>query len=567
MDTSTPETPANPEEVKAVENLLQQVVKTVKTLKLYRLTNPITQRFLKGLHDQFADHLNEHGLLTLQVQQYELLYDGHVAYREANRRESLALKFFLDGIAELTFHEGLEEEELTRFLEFLVREYEPDNADDDLVTLLWGAHFSHIGFRVAEAYLEEPPPITLSSLARSQPNLKRVVQAEAESAPSAADLPQRYGQESGLELFQISGEELSKLKAEVEIEGRSYTTARLVEMLTAILEIERDDDAFREPMEIMDRVLATLMQNGDWADAARILGAFRGLERKADLSEAQRRRLAESIDQAGSGDRMKVIGGILEKGGEKAAEDLPSVLTLLNRNALLPLCELLGRLESTAPRMVISEVLVGLGKEASEVLASKLTDERWTLVRDLVSVLGRIADPRVIDGFRRLVRHARVEVRKEVIHAARHMNEPRARDLLAFFLKDADEGVRVSAAKALAQASHQAARQPLLELIQSKECKEKSLYEKTWLFEALGRIGGEEAIPALEGILKKRSGFLLRDAKQSEMGICAALALRRIGSRRAIAVLEEGSTLGDKAIRGACATALEEMREEKGEGR
>ncbi len=545
-------------ETKSVETLLLQLVKTVKTLTLYPLSNPMRQNSLSDLSAQFVGHLHQFGLLTLQVQQYELLHDGRVVHHNANHQESLPLKLFLDGIAELVFHEGLEQAELARFLEILVRDLDPGTADDDRVTLLWEADFAHIGFTIAEDYAGAQPPLPVSRLARSQPDLKRVVQEEVERGPG--DLSEKFGHDASLEIFQLSSDEVTRVKAEMEVEGRSYTTARLIEILAAILRIEKDYDRFRETMAIMDRLLVGLTMSGDWLHSATLLEVFRGLEAKADLPAAHRKRLGETIDQAGSPDRIQAMEGILKQGGAKAGERLLPMLTLLNSNALLPLCELLGRLESRRLRMIIVDALEGLGEQHGEILASKLTDARWYLVRNMVLVLGRIGDPAIVDRFRRLVHHPRVQVRKEVVRAIQQMNHPNAADLLLSFLKDPDGGIRMAAVRALGQARYHPAREPLLQMIQSRECRGKNLAEKASLFDALGRIGGEVVIPILEKILRRRSWFFLRTRKQTELGMCAALALKRIGTPRAIAVLEGSRTFPDTPLRRACERALEEMK-------
>ncbi len=562
MSVRTAETAKTLEEIKSVETLLLQLVKTVKILSLYPLGNPMSQKFLTDLSAQFVGHLYQFGLFTLQVQQYELLHEGHVVYHNANRQMSLPLKLFLAGIAELVFHDGLEQGELARFLDILVKDLDPGTADDDTVTLLWEADFPHINFTIAEDYAGERSPIRVSRLAGPQPDLKRVVQEEVSKGPSAGDLSKKFGHDASLEIFQISSEEVAGLKAEMEVEDRSYTTARLIEVLTAILQIEKDYGRFQETMVIMDRLLAGLMTNGDWLHSAMILEVFRGLEARADLSAAHRKRLAEAIDQAGSADRIQAMEGILKQGGDKTGERLLPVLTLLNSNTLLPLCELLGRLESRRLRMTIADALVSLGTHQSEVLASKLTDARWYLVRNMVWVLGKIGDPTIIDRFRRLVHHPRVQVRKEVVRAVQQMNHPNATDLLLSFLKDPEEGIRMAAVRALGRARYQPARELLLQIIQSQECRRKTLAENAALFDALGRIAGEAVLPILEKILRKRSWFFLRTRKQTELGVCAALALKRIGTPRAIAALEAGRTLRDTRLRQACAKALEEMKTE-----
>lgn len=190
----------NKGETKSVETLLLQLVKTVRTLTLYPLSNPMSQKFLSDLSAQFVGHLHEFGLLKLQVQQYELLHEGDVVYHNANHQENLPLKLFLEGIAELVFHEGLEQGELTRFLEILVRDLDPGTTDDDTVTLLWEADLAHIGFTIAEDYAGAQPPVPVSRLARSQPDLKRVVQEEIERGPSPGDLSEKFGHDASLKI-------------------------------------------------------------------------------------------------------------------------------------------------------------------------------------------------------------------------------------------------------------------------------------------------------------------------------------------------------------------------------
>lgn len=559
MNVRTAETAKPLEEIKSAEGVVLQLVKTVKTLTLYPLSNPMSQKFLPVLSAQFVRHLSQFGLLTLQVQQYELLCDSHVVYHNANRHESLPLKLFTQGISELAFHEGLEQEELAQFLDILAKDLDPHTADDDMVTLLWEADFAHIGFIIAQAYEHERPPVPVSHLAGPQIDLPRVVQEAVVDGPSAGDPFEKFSNGADLEIFQISSDEVIRLKAEMEVEDRSYTTARLIEILAAILQIESDSERSLETVAIMNRFLAGLMRNGDWLHSAMILEVLRSLQAKADLSAAHRERLVEAIDQAGSPDRILAMEGTLTKGGDRAGEGLLPVLTLLNSNALLPLCEVLGRLESRRHRMIVVDALVSLGTHHAEILASKLTDMRWYLVRNIVWVLGRIGDATVVDRFRRLVHHPRAQVRKEVVRAVQQMTHPYATDLLCSFLQDPEAAIRVAAMRALGQARYQAARAPLLQIIQSRACRERNPSEKTALFEALGRIGGDTVLPVLDKILRHRSWFFLRTRKQIELGVCAALALKRIGTPSAIAALEAGRKLRNPRLRQACVTALEEL--------
>lgn len=554
-----------PAEIRSVTHLLHLLDKTVKTLTVYPLSNVISQRFLRDVTDRFLVYLHEYGLLRLQVQQHELLYGGQTVYENTVRRENLALKLFFGGIAELAFHDGLEPEELSRFLAILIRNYDPDTADDDLATLLWDASFAHIGFTLVEE-ADEAPGLPSPGLGRVRTTLRKVLEEEAEDQSSAIDASHpKFGARDGAEVFELSGDEVQRLKAEVASEETTYTTTRLTEMLTAILHAETDFDAFCETLDIMDQLLAHLAPIGDWAHSALVLQALRDIMERDHLSAAHRKRLGEAIDRAAAPDRIQAIETTLHAGGERAGTDLLSFLTLLRRSALRPLCDLLGRLEPAEGRKIVAEALVRLGRGHGDLLASKLGDERWQLVRDLVPVLARIGDPRVVQWLEGLVDHPHLGVRKAVLRVVEEIGQPEARELLVLFLHDEDPGVRVAAMKALAKARYQGARETLAAMILSESREGKSFYETRALCDALGSIGGDEVILTLEELLNKRPRWLsLPGSDRDAIGICAVLALKRMGTPRAVAALEAGQARWSKGVRKACAKALAAMRREAG---
>jgi len=59
------------------------------------------------------------------------------------------------------------------------------------------------------------------------------------------------------------------------------------------------------------------------------------------------------------------------------------------------------------------------------------------------------------------------------------------------------------------------------------------------------------------------SAWFKKSAKE-EMGLCAVLALKRIGTENAIDALREGEKLSSKIIREACSKALTEIERSHG---
>jgi HEAT repeat protein len=236
-------------------------------------------------------------------------------------------------------------------------------------------------------------------------------------------------------------------------------------------------------------------------------------------------------------------------------------MVLLDKNALLPLTDLLGKINQMKVRRVICDALVIIGKDHIGLLVSRLDDRRWYVVRNITYVLGKIGDVRVVEKFRQLVHHREVKVRKEVVRALEEINHPKATDLLVQFIRDEDLPVRASVVRLLAKANYKEALEPLLRVIQQRDFEERDLYEKKEFMTALAHIGGEEVLSILAKIMKRKGFFWFKREKQDEMALCAAIALKSIGTPRAIELLEEGSRSMNKVVRDACAKAIEEQKQ------
>ena len=551
------------EELKSTREVIQFLTKTAKTLKIYLPNNPIHQKFLQDLTERFIKHLQEYGTLRLKIKQYELLHGNETVYENLNRLESIAFCLFVDGLREIAFHPGLDKEELMGFLEVIGKVSDARGIDDDVVTLLWEKKFSHITYLMIEdfwEYTNTAPHLT------EQTDLHKIVKEEAifskTTAPSAV-LDLLNSKEVGrslAEIFELTAGEIEQVKQQILFEADQSAVSLLVDILSAILRIEKEYDAFSEIVELLENGLDTVLARGELTYAIMILELYREmLNPQVGLDQRMTDRLKKAIEHAGSAQRIRHLEAVFSEGKAAEAEQLYNFLVLLDKNALLPLSDLLGKINQMKIRRVICDALAQIGREHVDLLASRLDDRRWYVVRNVVYVLGKIGDVRVIDKFRRVIRHREVKVRKEVIRALEGMSDPKATDLLIEFIHDEDLSIRASVVRLLAKTNYKGALEPLLRVIQQRDFEERDLNEKKEFMEALARIGSEEAIPILEKIMKRRGPFWLRREKQDEMAICAVGALKNIKSQKAIKLLEEGSRSWNNVVREACTKAIGEL--------
>ncbi len=160
------------EELKEVKDILQNLIKSKKTIRMYPQNNPIYIKILEESYERFKSFFDYHDSITLSIKQNSIYYDSEQIYDNPEKEDNLALFFFKDGLREITFKNGLQQEELEEFLKIIALDFDREVIDDDIVTLLWEKDFQNIKYVVDEAYLvdmdEEDYSIKIEERAREK---------------------------------------------------------------------------------------------------------------------------------------------------------------------------------------------------------------------------------------------------------------------------------------------------------------------------------------------------------------------------------------------------------------
>jgi hypothetical protein len=114
----------------------------------------------------------------------------------------------------------------------------------------------------------------------------------------------------------------------------------------------------------------------------------------------------------------------------------------------------------------------------------------------------------------------------------------------------------VAAVKAAGARGYKGALRRIEAAIHGKAIRAMELSEKMAFFEAYGSIAGAAALKYLEAMLAPRG--LLRMKESAEMRACAAMALGRVRTSEARAVLERAATDKELVVRNAVNRALRE---------
>lgn len=543
------------EEISSATEVMQSMVKTSKAFKMYLSNNPLLQRFLEELKAKFKGHLERYNEIKFDIDQFELRYKGKTVYESRDPKDSLAFRMYSDGIRSLIFSEGLEESEISDFLEVVGKERTSD-VDDDMVTLLWMKDLPHVTYILAEDYLEFDSagagPVNPVS---QQENIKGLYKTipSLDTMPSPMIIPQN--------ILSLKEEEMEWLKKARDIDEKRNPLDEVVQILFSILSVEKDFTVFSEFVDITVNLIVNLIHSGDINYALALIKFLSELLKNGNLSPAQQDRLSRAMEGTVSAEIIKDLEGIIDTAEKITPESLRELLLFFGKGAIKPICELLGIVQKMEMRKVILDVLIELGKGTPEAFLPFLTDKRWYLVRNALVILRRVGSPDSLEPVSRLIAHKEARIRKEVLLNLDAVSDPKAKTYILKFLQDEVSALRIHALKILAASKFQGALKPILEITASKEFEGKDIAEKKAVFEALGELGSDEVVPMFKEMLLKRYWF--NKAKEKESVILAVAGLRKAKTDAAIKALEEGSAVKKNEIRAFINQAIRSISAEK----
>jgi len=567
-------------DVKRVADWIQALVRTLKAYRMYLPNNPTLHKFQSDLEARTWSCLKEIGDIVLNVQQFDLLFEDYSVYHNAAREESLAFRFYTDGVRQITFREGLEPQELRGILEVLKKATDPTQGQDDVVTLLWERDFRHVEYVhiSIDEIVEEgsgadyPPdpnapdgggiPWPVSSVAAEQ---EAPIQGPEETVVDRSDdwspkakVEATWDESSVGIQFNLTDQETRALNEAIRVEEERPLLNEVLEIVSAILKSEEEPTSFLESATSFQKFIEQALEEGDLARANELLSRLRTIAAKRAETHGEFRALTEQvIREIGRPSFLGQFAPILNAHPELDPALLTNFLVQIGPTAAGAVCDLLGQVNHMKHRRALCEALAISCKDDVDVLISRLGDSRWYVIRNVVYVLGRIAHQGVERALDRALHHEDVRVRKEAVRALGNIESPTSRAFLVSAFRDLDASVRVQAALTLAQRRDDRAAQSLWGAIQAPDFAKRDQAERQVFFEALGKCASDAFVPRLSELITKAG--LFRGPNEEER-FSAALALAWLGTPKALEVLNRELQSKKEQVRRSIETALETVR-------
>jgi HEAT repeat protein len=499
---------------------------------------------------------------TVAVEERELLWNGVSVYHgedgapsSASFRENLAFAMYRDGLREVSFHKGVEREELDAFLDVLARVARVRDDQDDLLTLLWDRDWYHLRYRYVEGL---PEGTVLPAPSGAQPEQTRFQLAEEQEEIQRASTVSPDDFRGAL--YFLDAGELRRVEAEVSREmGRDVW----VDVLNALFDRVQDSGPLRQEqiIGILGDLLPTLLGSAKLETAALLLSELVAIATGGQrLAVPVMRQLRALFDQlADPATVAELVRTVEESGGAADEKALSTLLSYFPPEALGPLLRVAETSASPAVRRTVQAAAERLAGSAREHVAKLLLDADGAVAAGAARLVGRVRIHTAAPDVARLLRRPEAATRLAAVEALQELRSTNASEALEGALEDADREVRVAAARALAAIRYAPARAKLEAALEGKRLRDADLTERIAFFEAYGGLAGADGVPLLERILNGRSWIGRRES--ADIRACAALGLGKVRHPAAEKALNAAAADPDPVVRSAVGRALKSIRQ------
>jgi HEAT repeat protein len=535
------------------QNIVQEILKAKKQLKLYPANNPIYIKTIEDTFQRFDSFFELHDELTLKIKPNEIFFSNEKIYENPHKDDNFALFFFKDGVREVTFIKGFTRKEFEDFMTILYTDFENVAVNDDIVTLLWEKNFEHIKYIADESFLLDEEE---DKQQRFYENVKDKLYSDEDLMKAYYDGRKAVEEKPNITI-KLTDLDLQYISQDIEEEKRPKID-KVLKILIEILHLWKDKGFFSETVDFMSNALLFCVRSGDFGRAESIVRSVKSVLEKSALDKDKERTLNKIFTFINSESFIREIGSAVDQERDVEEEQLKAFIKNMDRSAVPVFMQLLGEMQTIKGRRLLIEVLAILGKLDIDAIVKGLYDDRWYVVRNVILILGKIADRTAFQHLVNILSHPEERVRKEIIKVMGDIESFNILPHLKKTLGDPETSVRMTAVRTLGSVRSEGAKKILLEEISKKAFLPKDFSEKKEFYEAITHWDDQDIKEFLRARLDKK-GFW-RKTRHYEARACAAYAIGLMGDRDAIPSLQKAQGSKNKILQKFSASALKQLK-------
>ena len=306
----------------------------------------------------------------------------------------------------------------------------------------------------------------------------------------------------------------------------------VLDALVTLVSIEYRDERFGSLMSMVEDSLDLLVLRQEYHVASAVADSLTEAAESPDRPGPQRIRIRGALDSLAGKANMRAIATAMRRFPADTPEHTACrhLLSVLGRHAVGPLLEVLADEPDMTARKAIVELASETAEEHLEELGTRLADDRWYFVRNVVTIVGSTRTPETLPLLGRTLRYPDPRVRRETIRAVSCIKDALAGEMLVAALEDPDAQNVQLAARYLGLTGIRTAAGALEAVAAGRGDGNRDIPARIEAVEALGRLRSTESLQMLRGLTRTRG--IRGRARVREMGAAVEAAVRAIESGR-----------------------------------
>lgn len=349
---------------------------------------------------------------------------------------------------------------------------------------------------------------------------------------------------------QIPPEAMTAIEPLGDRAGTVEHGAITLQVANVLLDLIDELGTARDPKPVLLRletIVRAHIAAGDFAESLAVVEHLQQLSRTT-ANELLRSAIHESLARLATGETIRALVDVVHRATPDKVGAIQKLAEALGVTARKNLLIALADEKNRSRRRHLFDFIASLGKTIVPDAISFLGDERWFVVRNMISLLRIAQDRSSLPEIRNLARHPDLRVRMEAIKSLLALDPTVPRSLLDDLVSDKDPKVAEMAVMLVGSYGIKEGVDPLLRIVSGNDVLGARRTLRIKAIRALGEIGEPRALQELERFFK--SSMLPWPSKQERYAAWESIYHYPHEVRQPL--IERGLRSSDPQVRSIC---------------
>lgn len=286
--------------------------------------------------------------------------------------------------------------------------------------------------------------------------------------------------------------------------------------LFSLLKLVSEESSLKNLKKAIFQFLPKVASQGNFAVLSKVMTYLNELSRMNNLKEDVKKVANEVVKELSMKKyTLQALEVMMNNDPSTSAYNkaFQFINTLPKEETIGAVLESLAMEELLSRRKLLLSIICSLSADSIDILAKRISDPRWYLVRNIVTIFAMIGKKEAVQYLAETLRHSDKRVIKESVKALGIIGGPDSFEMLNDALAGKDSELKNLIIRSIGQTRDPRAIEVIRPIALKKDFFFRDLQTKLSAIEALSKIHTEESISILQRLSQTRNLFFPRKAK------------------------------------------------------